>query len=188
MKGLQLLLLSLALLQVVLGAPAYESANAKENAMIFQQDLRLYNGTHFINATYEDRSFPSDFSSSAVLLKRGETSDYRQDCKSHLSIGCHVILPRGNCYRSIERIPKTDEYISGTCYRGCGTFVKGPPHCRFTGKEMKEIFMSMHDEMTGCKKCMWRKYADGCEFKADYVLGCNGPLEIYDPKNMKSDS
>ncbi|KAL6865548.1 hypothetical protein ACO1O0_001642 [Amphichorda felina] len=71
--------------------------------------------------------------------------------------------------------PESSLPDTGVCYgaafgNGCGVFIRGPSHCKFSGNKMWHDYQEIRD--SGCGICGFKKYDDGCEMVIDQVSGC----------------
>lgn len=53
---------------------------------------------------------------------------------------------------------------------GCGVFIRGPEHCKFSGNQMWNDYQEIRE--SGCGICGFKEYDDGCEMVIDQVSGC----------------
>jgi hypothetical protein len=59
---------------------------------------------------------------------------------------------------------------TGVCSGHCGLFVSGSV-CQLSGTDMINAFNELR--ANDCAKCGIVTFENGCQFKADYVTGCN---------------
>ena len=71
-------------------------------------------------------------------------------------------------YRS--ELSETGSCTANLAKFGCGVFVRGGPECKFSGNQMWHDYQEIRD--SGCTKCGFKRYDDGCEVVIDYVHDC----------------